>query len=100
MDRDKLFNISECAEYLHANPVTVRDLLKTGKLKGYKTGNKWLVPGFSLIEYVQDRIEETQREIEESGGVLKGKPRPDLQKENRMNFVDDGNKTDQDNEAE
>lgn len=48
-----LFTPEEVAARLNVEPRTVRDWLRTGKLKGLKAGRQWRVDETALVEFLQ-----------------------------------------------
>jgi excisionase family DNA binding protein len=48
-----LFGVEEIAKKFSLNPVTVRRLFKTGKLRGRKIGKRWYLTEEALREYFE-----------------------------------------------
>ena len=51
-NNEQIYTVKSLCVYLDLTPRTVTDLLSSGKLKGYKVFNKWLVTHSDLLAYV------------------------------------------------
>ena len=49
---EQIYTVKTLCSYLELTERTVTDLLRSGKLKGYKVFNKWLVVHSDLLAYV------------------------------------------------
>ncbi len=49
---EQIYTVKTLCSYLELTERTVTDLLRSGKLKGYKVFNKWLVTHSDLLAYV------------------------------------------------
>ena len=49
---EQIYTVKTLCSYLELTERTVTDLLRSGKLKGYKVFNKWLVTHSDLLNYV------------------------------------------------
>ena len=49
------YTVKEAAKYLMLHEVTVRKHLETGKLKGYKAGNRWRIKQEDLEKYLEGK---------------------------------------------
>lgn len=47
-----IMTFSECQKILRVGKNTLLDLLHSGKLEGFRIGNRWRITRDSLIEYV------------------------------------------------
>jgi excisionase family DNA binding protein len=52
-----LYTVSEVAELLKVSPKTVRTYLISGKLEGFKIGDKWRVTEIALQKFMQPKGE-------------------------------------------
>ena len=52
MQKEEIYTVKQLCEKLDLVERTVTDLLRSGKLKGYKVFNKWLVTHSDLIAYI------------------------------------------------
>lgn len=41
MPKDKVLTVEDIAEYLKLRPITVRQMFRNGKLRGFKVGKSW-----------------------------------------------------------
>ena len=48
----KIYTVTQIAEYLEVSPRTIRDLLRTKKIKGYKKLNKWFILHADLVNWL------------------------------------------------
>ena len=46
-----LYTVIELSQKFDVSPLTIRNYIKKGELKGRKFGRKWLVPESALKEY-------------------------------------------------
>ena len=46
-----LYTSEEIADVFRVTPVTLREYIKTGKIKGQKIGGKWYIPEESLKSF-------------------------------------------------
>ena len=46
-----LFDVMELSKKFNVNPVTVRDYMRSGRLKGRKIGRKWYLTEEALRDY-------------------------------------------------
>lgn len=47
-----IMTFSECQKILKVGKNTLLDLLHSGKLEGFRIGNRWRITRDSLVEYV------------------------------------------------
>ncbi|MFR8712119.1 excisionase [Anaerotignum lactatifermentans] len=47
-----IMTFSECQKILRVGKNTLLDLLHSGKLEGFRIGNRWRITRDSLVEYV------------------------------------------------
>ena len=47
-----VMTFSECQKILRVGKNTLLDLLHSGKLEGFRIGNRWRITRDSLVEYV------------------------------------------------
>lgn len=47
-----IMTFSECQKILRVGKNTLLDLLHSGKLEGFRIGNRWKITRDSLVEYV------------------------------------------------
>lgn len=47
-----IMTFSECQKVLRVGKNTLLDLLHSGKLEGFRIGNRWRITRDSLVEYV------------------------------------------------
>ncbi len=47
---ETFLNVKDAASALAVSPYTLREWLKTGKVRGVKIGTKWRVPHSALVE--------------------------------------------------
>lgn len=47
-----IMTFSECQKILRVGKNTLLDLLRSGKLEGFRIGNRWRITRDSLVEYV------------------------------------------------
>lgn len=47
-----IMTFSECQKILRMGKNTLLDLLHSGKLEGFRIGNRWRITRDSLVEYV------------------------------------------------
>ena len=52
MPKEEIYTVKQLCEKLDLVERTVTDLLRLGKLKGYKAFNKWFVTHSDLISYI------------------------------------------------
>jgi len=55
LNKDQLLTVKEVAEYLNVHELTVRRHLESGKLKGYKVGNRWRIKRVDLEAYLKGK---------------------------------------------
>jgi excisionase family DNA binding protein len=60
MTPEKVYTPEGAAEALLVSPKTIRDWLRTGKLKGIKIGRLWRVRESDLEEFLKTPTEEGQ----------------------------------------
>ena len=61
MNKDKLLNADEVAQYLRVSTVFTCRLLRQGKIRGKKVGKEWRVKQSDLLEYLnQDNVYQSQ----------------------------------------
>ena len=51
-NNEQIYTVKSLCAYLELTERTVTDLLRSGRLKGYKVFNKWLVTHSDLLAYV------------------------------------------------
>ena len=51
-NNEQIHTVKSLCAYLELTERTVTDLLRSGRLKGYKVFNKWLVTHSDLLAYV------------------------------------------------
>lgn len=51
-NNEQIYTVKSLCAYLELTERTVTDLLRSGRLKGYKVFNKWLVTHSDLIAYI------------------------------------------------
>ncbi len=51
-NNEQIYTVKSLCAYLELTERTVTDLLRSGRLKGYKVFNKWLVTHSDLLTYV------------------------------------------------
>jgi excisionase family DNA binding protein len=69
-EADRLLTLEEAGAYLHKAPKTMRDWVRTKKLKGIKIGGTWRIRASDLEAFVsaasrdevQDEVEHTRRQ--------------------------------------
>jgi len=57
------WTVQECAELMGLNEQTVRELLRSGELRGYKVNREWRVSEEARREYVEERERITAAEL-------------------------------------
>jgi len=57
---DELFTVEEVAQKLKLHTDTVKRLLRTGQLTGYKILREWRVKQSDLDKFMEDRINKPQ----------------------------------------
>jgi excisionase family DNA binding protein len=63
-DNERLLTIEEVAARLQLSPLTVGDMLRDGRMPGFKLGRLWRVREEDLDRYIRDKAaagEEAQR---------------------------------------
>ena len=50
---DDILTVEEACEALKIGYNSMYELLKTGKLRGYRNGRVWRIPKIALVEYIQ-----------------------------------------------
>lgn len=53
MPKEEIYTVKQLCEKLDLVERTVTDLLRSGKLRGYKVFNKWIVTHTDLINYIK-----------------------------------------------
>jgi excisionase family DNA binding protein len=53
---DEILNIDQFCEFLDMGKSTGYNLLKSGKIKGFKIGKKWKIPAKSIEDFILKRI--------------------------------------------
>lgn len=53
---DDVLTVEEACEALKIGYNAMYELLKTGKIKGYRNGRVWRIPRAALVEYIQNCI--------------------------------------------
>ena len=61
---DKTFKLKEAAEYLQITPYRIRTLVKQGKLKHFRAGNRYLFRKSSLDEWIKEETEKSIKKTE------------------------------------
>jgi excisionase family DNA binding protein len=56
-DRVRFYSASEVKQLSHAPRELVYGDLKSGRLKAYRRGRRWLIPGASVIEWLASTAE-------------------------------------------
>ena len=51
-NNEQIYTVKSLCAYLELTERTVTDLLRSGRLKGYKVFNKWLVTHSDLVAYI------------------------------------------------
>lgn len=54
MEPGKRFTVEEVAERFSVSPYTVRELLREGKLRGFKIRNQWRIPVEELKRFEEE----------------------------------------------
>ena len=52
-NNEQIYTVKSLCAYLELTERTVTDLLRSGRLKGYKVFNKWLVTHSDLLAYIK-----------------------------------------------
>jgi len=73
MPKDKFLTVEDIAEYLKIKPLTVRQMFRNGKLRGFKLGKSWRTTE-SLF------IEDLNRIAKEYGITIQSESKSSLQK--------------------
>ncbi|HOL20491.1 MAG TPA: helix-turn-helix domain-containing protein [Candidatus Hydrogenedens sp.] len=50
MPKEKVLTVEDIAEFLKLKPLTIRQMFRTGKLRGFKIGKSWRTTETFLIE--------------------------------------------------
>lgn len=58
MPKDKFLTVEDIAEYLKVKPLTVRQMFRRGKLRGFKLGKSWRTTESLFIEDLNRIAEE------------------------------------------
>lgn len=61
-----LFDVQELSKKFNLNPVTVRNYMRTGRLRGRKVGKKWYITEEALQDYFKLPGKEKTEKIVES----------------------------------
>ncbi len=56
-EKQEILTREEVMEILKIGRSTFYKLMQEGKLKGYKDGNRYKVPGYSVEEYIKHRMD-------------------------------------------
>jgi excisionase family DNA binding protein len=56
-----ILTTEEVAAWLKVKPVTVRRLLVSGKLTGFKVGNEWRITEDDLQRFIEQQREKSKR---------------------------------------
>jgi excisionase family DNA binding protein len=56
-----ILTAEEVAAWLKVKPVTVRRLLVSGKLTGFKVGNEWRITEDDLQRFIEQQREKSKR---------------------------------------
>jgi excisionase family DNA binding protein len=60
---EQLYTIDQAAEFLQHSPRTVREWLRTRRLRGVKTGREWRIRQEDLVEFINRHLSTVNREI-------------------------------------
>lgn len=53
MAKSRMMDVTQASEYLKLNPYTIREMLRSGTIKGYKIKNRWRMRKFDLDTYIR-----------------------------------------------
>jgi excisionase family DNA binding protein len=67
VSRERLYTADEVGEYLRLHERTVRRLIASRKLRGFKVGKTWMVTDSDIARYLEEKRQEADQVKERVG---------------------------------
>ncbi len=60
---ERIFTVQTLSEYLNLKPVTIREMLKAGKIRASKIGKEWRITESAVKEFLAAHEQETPKKF-------------------------------------